>query len=444
MKIQRQSQTNQVRSTTRLEPVKPGKTPETKDRYEGASPTSSGIYKPDPALLAASARQQKSQSEWKKRVECNVRYSDLAPEKRAQLDKLAANSPGAQEALLKLVNSGKVDAKDKAGKTIVDHLQKYQESKVPDGFDKEKGLRDLVTAVADPGTIRQGDNRSACAQTAVEYIAAKDHPADYVRNNVELLTQGKTVMANGETMPLNPTGLVNDGSNRGSHSIVYQASLSDYANGHTIGYDNGSQFHGRSGERIASTTLNGEPLNCYADKLKDVDPAHPTGEPTTTLVIDGKTRTVYTRSIDEPQHGGFTDEQAQKAMNAISGKETLIEGKKTVSGSQWIDDLLVPDSMKQRQLANDLNASLEKGETVYVAVSWDKDPKGSNSRHALAVEKIENGKVYLRNPWGDAEDGLGEGTPERTVLDKQGRITMSLEDFQKRYQARMLIQSNER
>lgn len=437
MKIQRHSPVHNLQKSPKLESATREKTAEIKDKYEGTSPTSSGVYKPDPALLAASARQQKAQNEWKTRMECNERYSGLAPEKRAQLDKLAANSPGAQEALTKLVNSGRVEAKDQAGKTIMDHLQKYQESKVPDGFDKEKGLRDLVTAVADPGTIRQGDNRSACAQTTVEYIAAQDHPADYVRNNVELLTKGKTVMANGQTMPLNPTGLVDDGSHRGLHSIVYQASLSDYANGDKIGYDNGSQFHGRSGERITSTTLDGQPLNCYAEILKDVDPAHPTGEPTTVLVIDGKTRTVYSSSIDQPQHGGFTDEQAQKAMNAISGKETVIQGKKTVSGSQWVDDHLVPDSMKQRKLANDINASLEKGETVYVAISWDKDPKGSNSRHALAVEKVENGVVYLRNPWGDGEKGGGEGTPKRTVVDEQGRITMSLEDFHTRFQARM-------
>jgi hypothetical protein len=66
---------------------------------------------------------------------------------------------------------------------------------------------------------------------------------------------------------------------------------------------------------------------------------------------------------------------------------------------------------------------------VYARLSWD-----DNSGHAVQILKIENDRVYFRNPWGGSHyaSGVGHGQsgPQRRVEDGANGIeSISTSDF---------------
>jgi hypothetical protein len=84
----------------------------------------------------------------------------------------------------------------------------------------------------------------------------------------------------------------------------------------------------------------------------------------------------------------------------------------------------------QRRIQEDLNNG---NGPVMTAVYW------GDGGHMVAVERIENGRVYFRNPWGSTENQTGpyydgqERTdpPARRVEDAQGGLeSMSEREFQ--------------
>jgi hypothetical protein len=72
-----------------------------------------------------------------------------------------------------------------------------------------------------------------------------------------------------------------------------------------------------------------------------------------------------------------------------------------------------------------------EGQPTSVALSW-----GANSGHQVTVERIADGRVYFRNPWG-AQPHIATGTqltdpPRRMEDPDRGVASMSVEDFRAR------------
>ena len=58
---------------------------------------------------------------------------------------------------------------------------------------------------------------------------------------------------------------------------------------------------------------------------------------------------------------------------------------------------------------------------------------GSKMTHAVLFDRIENGRVYFRNPWGDLHADGTETTCGRVEDAAQGLYSMSVEDLEARF-----------
>jgi hypothetical protein len=118
-----------------------------------------------------------------------------------------------------------------------------------------------------------------------------------------------------------------------------------------------------------------------------------------------------------------------KVMNALTGKN-----HEYYEGSwNFKDDAKDMQSKTEEQLK-------AGKKPVYTIVQW------GDGTHAVEVTKIENGRVYWRNPWGGNIPGVDNGvgatddptkpiparTPPRKIEDGPNGIeSMSIEDYQK-------------
>ncbi|MEB3185810.1 MAG: hypothetical protein VKP72_00050, partial [bacterium] len=234
-----------------------------------------------------------------------------------------------------------------------------------------------VAELANPGLIRQG-NKGTCAATTVQYYMALNHPAEYVRVAKELLTQGQTTTASGVVYRRDDTSIAPDDNRVRMHldRIVQVAFMDqDNANGRVLGgYDNARdlQSDGKGGMYTASTV----------------------------------------RILQELTAGS-------------QGTFTLLESGWNSNGSQW-----QPDLAGKQPLLDGIQRSLARGVESPVSLRWDTTGSTIHSYHALLVTKVQDGQVYLRNPWGVGENvnsaNLG---PPREVLDAGGNIRMTLAEF---------------
>lgn len=106
-------------------------------------------------------------------------------------------------------------------------------------------------------------------------------------------------------------------------------------------------------------------------------------------------------------HGGLYDKQAERGLEALFGRDFDRTG-----------DVL--DTVRDRSPAD-----------TYVHMAWGEDKGGG---HAVVVTRVENGRVYFRNPWGPTTDAAGTNyqDPPRRLEDPSTREeSMSIEDFEK-------------
>ena len=79
------------------------------------------------------------------------------------------------------------------------------------------------------------------------------------------------------------------------------------------------------------------------------------------------------------------------------------------------------------QIIDELNQRADQD--IYVAMLWNEN---KTDGHAVVITKIENGRVYFRNPWGPTADPAGTeyDNPPRILEDPSSRIvSMTVEDF---------------
>lgn len=266
--------------------------------------------------------------------------------------------------LPELIASGRLLDKDKTGKTTLDHLREIQEQPLEGNFQAGVVVSELLANLHNPGEINQR-NRGTCTVTTIEYFHASQQPSDYARLVKELVrSEGKAHFQTGQVCWTNPTGLGEDSSGRSSVDRIYQSSMMQAAYKGIALYNNHNDTFWTRG---------------------------------------------WTRQFRD---SGLFSHQSGYLMEQVLGKPTQV---------------MEYEGNRQRFEADMLRA-LNLGQTVFVAMAWHPDPQDRDSNHALAVEKIENGKVYLRNPWGDGEKG-GDNGPPRELVDDKGRVVVSQDDF---------------
>jgi len=133
--------------------------------------------------------------------------------------------------LIKLLEEGKLKDKDKDGQSLLHILIKLQRQEFAPGLDGKQIFRETVENLANPDKIRQ-NNKGTCTVTTVEYIHAKNHPAEYARIIAGLTGKsGEVELRNGDTLRRDGGIIADDGSGRTAVDRIYQASMMEYANG---------------------------------------------------------------------------------------------------------------------------------------------------------------------------------------------------------------------
>ncbi|MEW6280753.1 MAG: hypothetical protein AB1758_19210 [Candidatus Eremiobacterota bacterium] len=331
-----------------------------------------------------------SQNAWMQGLKQNPKayqaYQNLTPEQRKQVDTLGTQY-GTRDGkvdpnFVKLLNTGRLTAKDKEGHTTLDHLNTVHTQKLAPGLDRYESFTDLTRTLADPGTTRQ-NNRGTCSPTTIEFLHARQQPADFARVSAGLLSEkGQVKLQNGDTITRNQSGLARDDSGRSSVDRIYQSSMMEYGNGNET-YDN----------------------------VKD-----------TNITPSG-------REIGS----GLARGKSQEVMNAVLGEEYRVNDW---NGSRF------DDGRGKWRFEQDLKADLDSGKRPWVSMNWDPNPNARDANHALSIEKIDGEYVYLRNPWGADEKG-GNNGPTREVMDKNGLVRMKKDDFYEHLNGTIEYQGND-
>lgn len=310
-------------------------------------------------------------------------YERLTPEQRQMLDRLAAAHPnpdGTPNAdLLTCLRRGTLSARDRQGRTTLEHLNTLEGQRVQAPLEKGTIFRELVGELAEPGRNAQR-TRGTCVATSIQYIHATEHPADFARVMVGLVKEGDgdVEMApprGGGPAPVmrrNASGLPPDNSGRSSIDRIYQSSMMDFCNGVDT-YDN-----------------NAGPNNV--------------GQSTTP---EGNT------------YGGIWDRQGKLGLSAITGESYD-------DREQWP---LRSDRGARTDFESDLRRELQAGRRVMVSMTWSSNPNDRDANHELVIVGVDEQYVYLRNPWGDGDQG-GNDPPRERMRDRPGGVVrMRKEDF---------------
>jgi hypothetical protein len=237
---------------------------------------------------------------------------------------------------------------------------------------------ELLESCANPGAITQGAGmHNTCTVASIEYLLARDYPAELGRLVHGLVRFGQVRLENGDWMTrvedsVEPDRYLRDGAGRlrpdpngtipdprKAIDRIFQAALMDYANG----------------------------SDRYSDKT---DLSSGSGLP-------------YT---------GLYNDQQRKALEAVFNKSYReVRGRKAIAA---------------------LSTAIRDTPTM-VDLEWR---EGS---HAVVVERIADGRVYFKNPLGPWGRALAEvPEPLRRIEDHDGHESMRLEDFGGLFQAAYL------
>lgn len=260
-----------------------------------------------------------------------------------------------RDGLVQLLDSGKLQSTDKNGDSLLSNLDRLRTQEfAEEGSERLDGntvLGDVIKQTADPGLIRQG-SKGTCVPTSLEFVQARNQPAEYARVVAGLTSKEGTVeLKDGTNIARDHNLVAEDGSGRSSASRVYQASMMEFANG-SLDYRNEEDQHFRN--------------NWFG-----------VSEPVTNN--DGK-----------PSRGLYPS-QSEVLGEALFGKNfETHRGPHRGGGEQW----------KQ-----DISGALEGEKVVRVGMRWSRNPDDRDGYHSLTVEKMDDKHVYLRNPWGAGEAG---------------------------------------
>lgn len=255
---------------------------------------------------------------------------------------MAANQNGARQNVYSLLEGGRMGSRDSQGHTLLDNLDHLRTEPLAAGLDRRRVMGDVLAQTAHPELIQQG-NKGTCTVTTIENMVARRQPAEYVRLMSGLATpEGRVTLRNGQTLTRDQ-GVIPDDNNpaRSQMSRVFQASMMEFANGSKT-YDNATDAHSESGGR---------------------------------QILNRHGRTV----------SGLDGQEWERALDAVVGPST--------------------DHNADRNSLAAIQAGLRRGQDVPVGMQWGHDQDGDPVGHALAVTRMDDRYVYLRNPWGAGDQG---------------------------------------
>jgi hypothetical protein len=272
---------------------------------------------------------------------------------------------------------------DSSGTTLLDNLDKMASTPLSprlkdingDPQNKAEMLGDLLQEVNQPSQNIAQENRGTCAATVPTHMLAQKNPSEYARLITELSTKGQATLANGATLEPPSDAFREDNSGRSVGERLMQSGLMNY---------------GRPDGNYRNNSQNG----------------------ITDGTVPGGVR-----------HDGYTSGSAglppygqQKVMEGLFGKRFDHRIRNSNDDGK--------DFMKQIQ--DDLNNGKRP---ISASVAW------GTGGHAVEIEKIENGRVYFRNPWGQGVGPNGpsqkNGPPRNVENSNTGEESMTIEEFQK-------------
>ncbi|WP_257459955.1 hypothetical protein [Archangium lipolyticum] len=265
---------------------------------------------------------------------------------------------------------------DKDGHTLLSSLHSMATGTLSDEFSKNGiSRKDLLASVMQeagrPGEINQS-SKGTCTVTSMQYMLNQSNPAEYVRIMQGLTSpSGQAQLRGGATISRDPGSVPRDTATaRSDTERLFQASMMEYANGEHE-YDNATD------------------RNTGNDKILGL--------------IDNK-----------KDYGGLYADQEERALEALFGRDF----------NQYKGSFNFQDD--KQDIVDTLTA--RNNQRTLMDLSW------GNGGHAVVFEKVENGRVYFRNPWGPTSDANGTtySDPPRKLEDGATRLeSMSVEDFKK-------------
>jgi uncharacterized protein YvpB len=298
-------------------------------------------------------------------------YNNLSEEEKELFADIAgaASAPGTLNPdLVILLESGmltgEVDGQDV---TLLQNLSDMSTQEFASELNGQNILCQTLQHVARPESMKQG-NIGTCTVAALQYLQAREHPADYVQTVAGLTgTEGQVDLGyGGDPIVVHEGSLESDQTGRDDVSRIYQATMMEYGNGEYWDYNNEDHQH--------------------------VDPE--TGKP-------------------RGESGGLNTWEYERVASAVLPYD--------ISTSYGSEDEAVWDMIEE-----EIQQSLDEGIPVAVALKWTYDDENETySGHQLVIIDMDDEYVYLRNPWGDSERGsAGDGDsvrPDReAVPDENG------------------------
>lgn len=327
-------------------------------------------------------------------------FANCSPKARAELEPLldrkvvigSGNPPATAPALLTEDNT-------KAHKTLLDHLDTVAGQKLEPQLANRRGelLGKLVQETGRPAySVHQG-NVGTCAATTVQMHLLQHSPAEYARVISGLASPEKSVvLADGSKM----------------EAAQNQA--------------NKFLKTGPDPRNVTERMFQGA-VQQYGDQIPVEQGGH------------GKD---YKYDANNPDNTGMWDHQTGRVMKSLYNRDYSYQPL-GANGSRGIESVPTDAKGKDKMRAdlfNELKNQMDSHQGPIAAhVKWDVDDKGRDALHEVLIEKMENGRVYFRNPWGSNRsqgagyaDGLTLSNPTRRVENNsQGIESMTEADFQK-------------
>lgn len=344
---------------------------------EGSSPEAR-------AAMLGKASESKEAREQIQALVASDGWRGLSPEDQTRLGDIVKEvGPDGLKYVSELLTSGKLQDKDKDGRSLLDNLAQLarqelnpvltNEGKVT----KDQLLTSVLQETADPSQVNQG-SYGTCSQTSVQYALLMQNPSEYVRLMRGLAgTSGKVDMAGGDSIGIQHEYYRQkhkDGDTRSPSEVIFQGALMEYANG-------------------------SEDYNAATD------------ENSRTLPIVGK--------VDKGR-GSTNQNTAQQIFDRPYGLWIPTSGAEKRAGLEYLK----------------ANPSSKGGDPILLSFN------GTDSSHAVTFVEVKDGRVYIRNPWGPGQFADYEQFGLKLEDANTGMYSMSEDDFRKHLKDLTLSRDN--
>ena len=283
-----------------------------------------------------------------------------------QLAQICGNDPMARDALLRMLLDGRLGRKDLIGRgDLLDHLIRAAKDPLVAGVDRQELVTSLIEETENPVKISQ-EGKGTCVATSATIVMARKDPAEYARLVADLARpEGSTTTVSGVKLTRAKDFNVDNDYGRTPSLRLLQPALMEYGNG-WMRYNNEKDMH------ALGTTSIGDKIQQAWQGFRDF---------------------LYRFPI---MPGGLSGAGANKVLEALTGDEYAM--------------IYMVTRLNRGSALRRVQEAVAAGKTVPVGLEWE------GGGHKVLVDKIENGTVYLTNPWGE-RDTLSWDEFSRNLMD---------------------------